>query len=444
MSIMLGVTLLAAGLLLGWASHAFIAPRQEAEEYGDEDEEAGLVVSPSEMDVAVTTAQAEAGALPEMEPAVGVVRVDEKGSVTISSRAGGRVVAVETSPGADVHKGDVLLRFDPLPLDAAVVQATTQSTVAQNALDEFDKAGRKSRELELRVGMEKAKSNTKLAESKLALVDKSFKDGLVSDRALEEAKQAAAQAQAELTLAEQALQSYQSVGADLQHAGLVAAVRAAESALAEAKIAAEQATVKSEADGQVTALNVRVGDRADAGAALGTITMRRGRVLSVGVSADVAPRVSSGAAVTWIGRDHKPRSGKVRAVQEQVDSTTGLMEVLVTPDSQADLPLGLMVRAQVQVGVLPESTLVPRAALVRMEDETSVVKVGPDGAAKVVAVEVLGEYGDRIAVRGDVSGGDRVIIDGGYNLPDGAKVHEKDSEPIPASADSSNAREDSK
>jgi membrane fusion protein, multidrug efflux system len=334
------------------------------------------------------------------------------------------VIEVLVNPGASVHKGDPLLRFDPLPLQAAVVQATAQSIAANNALLELDKTGRTGHELELRTALAKAKSQATLARNKLALVEKSRAEGLVSERAGTEAREAATQADDDLALAEQTLKAFQSVGGDVQRSSLMAVAEAAQATLHEAELALAQATVTAPADGQLAALAMRTGDRADAGAALGTIVMAKGRVVSFGVSAAAAPQIKVGATVEWTRPDGKEEAGKVQAIQAQVDPATGLVEVLVAPEKPTDLPLGLMLRGEIETGELPEAILVPRPALIRHEDNPAVVTVGANHLAKVVAVKVLGEHGEQIAVEGEVKAGDKVIVEGGYNLPDGAKVHE--------------------
>jgi hypothetical protein len=41
-----------------------------------------------------------------------------------------------------------------------------------------------------------------------------------------------------------------------------------------------------------------------------------------------------------------------------------------------------------------------------------------------VVVEILGRRGDSVAIKGDVTAAVRVVVDGGYNLPDGTKLVE--------------------
>ncbi|MEI6130220.1 MAG: hypothetical protein WCR59_09170, partial [Planctomycetota bacterium] len=47
-----------------------------------------------------------------------------------------------------------------------------------------------------------------------------------------------------------------------------------------------------------------------------------------------------------------------------------------------------------------------------------------DGTSRKVVVEILGRRGDSVAIKGDVTAAVRVVVDGGYNLPDGTKLVE--------------------
>jgi multidrug efflux pump subunit AcrA (membrane-fusion protein) len=69
--------------------------------------------------------------------------------------------------------------------------------------------------------------------------------------------------------------------------------------------------------------------------------------------------------------------------------------------------------------------LVPASAVVRADDKTCVMAVGAGGVAKRVEVELLGRHGDVAAVKGEVKAGEQVVVEGGYNLPDGAMTTEK-------------------
>jgi membrane fusion protein, multidrug efflux system len=424
-----GLVVLVAGLVLGWTGRSLLYPGAQDVESSDEEAQ----VKPADMDAAVVTAPIERGDLPVMEPVAGVVKTDTGASVTISSVAGGTIRHVLANPGAMVEAGQPILEFDPVPLQAAVIQAEAQATAADNALAEFQSAGRATRQRELAAAVDAAKSTAVLAGSKLASVKQAFAKGLVSVRAVEEAAQAADQADKAAALADAVRKSYETVGAEFQRVNLTAARDSARSSLSEARRGLEQAKVLAPVSGQLAALAVQQGDRAEPRAPLGTVIQPAGRLIGFGVSASLVPRLRIGQTVTWTGLDEKEATGKIKSVQRQVDPATGMVEVLVAPDDATmDLPPGLIVRGKIEMKRLTGVLLVPDRALVRKEDHQVIVTVGADQLAKIVAVNVMGEDGGLIAVEGEIEQGNRVIVEGGYNLPDGAKVHEQKAESGPA------------
>ena len=85
---------------------------------------------------------------------------------------------------------------------------------------------------------------------------------------------------------------------------------------------------------------------------------------------------------------------------------------------------GLTVRGELELRRLENVLLVPADAIVRSNDEPTVVLDTAEHSAKIVRVKVLGRRDELVAVDGAIQAGDRVITDGGYNLPEGAHVEE--------------------
>ncbi|MGS2722492.1 efflux RND transporter periplasmic adaptor subunit [Porticoccus sp. GXU_MW_L64] len=84
--------------------------------------------------------------------------------------------------------------------------------------------------------------------------------------------------------------------------------------------------------------------------------------------------------------------------------------------------IGEAVKVELANGVSSERLTVPRDALILRERQTYVYRVGADNIARQIAV-VTGEgAGDFIAVSGDITAGDRVVVRGGERLRDGQRV----------------------
>ena len=85
---------------------------------------------------------------------------------------------------------------------------------------------------------------------------------------------------------------------------------------------------------------------------------------------------------------------------------------------------GARVFGEIELRRLSGVILVPERAVLRAAD-VQVVVLARDGKALVVQVQVLGRHAGLAAIAGSVHEHDSVIVDGGYNLPDGASVVER-------------------
>jgi len=185
-----GLLLLAIGVGIGWSVHALLPPSSADEDETPEE------VAQGELQVSVTTAPVTRGDLAIVVRVAGVVRAAPAADHVLSSRAGGRVLETLAVPGQVVAADDVLLRLDPLPLQAALAQARAVFVEADAALLEFDRSGRDRQAFELQAAAQRAASQVTLLQAQLERVKALAADGLSSDKALAEAAQAVKQAQA--------------------------------------------------------------------------------------------------------------------------------------------------------------------------------------------------------------------------------------------------------
>lgn len=413
-----GLLVLAAGISAGWAIRDWLSPAAV-----DPEAEASAEVSPGEMAVHVAVAPAEVGDLPLTLSAVGRVQAVPSASITLSSRAGGRILDLHVQPGDFVEEGQAILDLDPVPLEASAARARAESVAADNRLEEYERYGRQQQSRALEAASRAASAQRLLADAEVTRLESLAKSGLVSDKALAEARKAAEDAVREETLAAQSLAAFESEGAALQLSTLRSAADSAHASLREAEANLADATVASPAAGQIIELPVRKGDRVEAGAPLGALLRRDGRVLSFPVGAAQAGRIQVGARVTWRGSQGAEHVGRVTRIQGEVDAVTGLVALRVEADDGGfSDPPGLVVRGSIEAGRLKDVILVPEAAIVRSSDRLGVVVAGDDGLAHVTAVEVLGRHGGLAAIEGEVRAGDRIVVDGAYNLPDGARI----------------------
>jgi multidrug efflux pump subunit AcrA (membrane-fusion protein) len=150
--------------------------------------------------------------------------------------------------------------------------------------------------------------------------------------------------------------------------------------------------------------------------------------VAFGVSPALALALREGARATWTDPSGREQSGSLERVIGEVNPATGLMDAIVVSDpGNPDTPPGLIVRGEIEVRRQKDAVLVPSAAVVRAADE-QVGAVVTEGKVAIARVQVVGRHGDVAAIDGPVKPGDRVVVEGGYNLPDGARVVEDERE----------------
>ncbi len=170
------------------------------------------------------------------------------------------------------------------------------------------------------------------------------------------------------------------------------------------------------------AARLREGDRLEPGASAGVLLTHAGRELVCGVLPSSLPAVHAGLVAHWEEPGPQARSGHVLATGGALDSATGTVEVRIAPDAGPEELPGEIVRGEIVLENLADVLLVPQAALVRAQGQSAVVLVGEDGIAHVVTVELLARHAQLAAVRGELHAGDSVIVEGAYNLPEGART----------------------
>jgi multidrug efflux pump subunit AcrA (membrane-fusion protein) len=416
-TVLSGTCLVVAGAAIGWILRDQKPSGAEAHE-----EEASTPAA--EMRVSVTTVPATIGDLPIVAVAPGVVQAEPSAEHVVTTWAWGLVIETDAMRGQRVDVDDVLLRIDERPLRTALATARSNRTQAANQLAEFETVGREARKNELQAAARRAAAQVTLLEAQSTRLEPLHQDGLVADKTLMEARQAAEQARADRELADLTLAAFSNSGAELQHATLVAARDAAQANERDAERAVDEAVVKSPVAGQVVEFLARPGARLESGTVVARILTDGNRVIASSVGIEAARQIRVGAHAVFGEVGGERISGTVVRMGGSVDATGGAMEVVVAPDAGQVTPIvGASLRGEIELSRLDAVVLVPDAAVVRTGDrQTVVVAVG--GRAKSVPVVVLGRHAGMAAIRGDVKAGDHVVVDGGYNLPDGAGIVE--------------------
>lgn len=421
---------LVIGVIVGWSLHAAFAPNGPAGAAEAED----LGIEPQDLAVPVRWAPVELAEFPVTVPAIGRVQASPGAAWLIASRASGRILEVAVAPGARVTRGDLLVRFDPAPLDAAVAEAKAAVTATAAELAAFDDGGGAATGNRLASELERARAEVVAAAREVERLEALEPDGLVSERALTQARLLRDSTVLDQGLAERAVSTYADSGARTDRARLVAAGEGAAARLGDAEAIRSEVDVRAPADGVVALLDATPGRVSDAGAVLGTLLVSDERVVTFQLPPVEASRVRDGARVTWTADDAIAGSGSVISVAAVTDPANGLVEVRVRPLADQTTPHpGASVRGAIEIRRIIGALVVPVAALIRVdgEDVPGVLRIDDEHIAHVVRVEVQARHLDSAAIAplaDELTAGQHVVITGGHHLPDGAHVVEQAEE----------------
>ncbi|WP_010186749.1 efflux RND transporter periplasmic adaptor subunit [Sphingomonas sp. PAMC 26605] len=179
-------------------------------------------------------------------------------------------------------------------------------------------------------------------------------------------------------------------------------------------------TLTAPFDGVVTAVSVAQGDRTQAGAPILTVAKAGGIVVTAGVDPAERGRVAVGQSASLVRLSGgTPLAGRVLRVSTALNAKTRMIDVDVAFPAGSLLP-GEGMQVAISTGQIA-GWVVPHRSVVTAGRPAHVFQVG-GGKAVAVPVTVLlaSDAGD--VVSGPIDPRHRLIVDGAYQVSDGAAV----------------------
>jgi HlyD family secretion protein len=312
-------------------------------------------------------------------------------SASLSSVISGTVIAVNAQIGQRVHKGELLVQIDDSTLRAQQSeQAANLALVRANTNGGVTTA---------QANLRSAQTAYQTAEVNLRRNQELFKQGYVSQSALDDSRTAA---QADLAAYEAAQVTARNAGLSGNDTAAVASLRDAEASLAFVDRQIAQSQVGAPFDGVVTARDVDPGSLAAPGTVLMEVSQLDPVYVDAGISGDDLSYVHVGTpvSITVAGGSGRTWSGKVAYLNEAAQPGT-LIYTARIPLANPDFTLRGGMVATVQFARSRKSgvLLAPRAAVYQTPAGYSMFII-EDGKAKEVPVEAGIQNDQQVEVSG--------------------------------------------
>jgi len=130
-----------------------------------------------------------------------------------------------------------------------------------------------------------------------------------------------------------------------------------------------------------------------------------------------------------------PAKGKFVFIDRAVDSKTGTLRVRAEfANPEKLLRPGMFGRINVDLGVRPNSILVPERAVVELQGKNFVWVIGADNKATQRAVKVGETLGENVLIAEGLKSGERIVVEGLQKVREGAPVQAKTAAQMAESA----------
>jgi multidrug efflux system membrane fusion protein len=307
--------------------------------------------------------------------------VEAYASVAVKSRVDGQILEVLFREGQEVKKGDILLRIDARPFEAALKQSEAQALRDMASRDQAASQERRYQEL----------------------LEKNF----VS-------KDAYAQYRTNAQTAE-------------------ATSKASQAALENAKLNMEYTVIRSPIDGYVGRALLQAGNMVKANDTISLVVINQVRPVYVSFAIpeqqltpvrELMRKNPLTVDVTVPGSEKPIAAGRIAFLDNAVDQTTGTIKVrAIFDNADAALWPGQFYTVRVKLFDQENAIVVPSRALQTGPSGQFVYVVKPDMTAEVRKVVVARTDGDSaVLAEGAIANGDQVVVRGALRLAPGARV----------------------
>ena len=206
--------------------------------------------------------------------------------------------------------------------------------------------------------------------------------------------------------------------------GLKYDLEALDAAYKLARLNLDYSRIRAPIDGVVSSRDIKLGQSIDISDVAFRITDTSELLAYLQIPQSELDKILAGQTAT-LRVDAMPDttfSAKIARISPTIDMRNGTFRATAFIDNRsAELAPGMFARFSIAYERHTDALVIPRAALVEEDDQTSVYVVA-DGAVSRRTIEVGIESGDLVEVVGGLAGDEEIVVTGQSSLRDGSKV----------------------
>ncbi len=403
-------------------------------EHGSETED-GAADETHEASVSVRTEPARRGAMSETVEALGRCEALPDRIATLTPAVEGHVHELFVKQGDAVKKGQPLVALDETVARADLAEKTATRDGLRASLAVLKSLPRREERAPGELAVDQARVAVERAQAVAEGLQSLRVTNLASKQQLFDAEKAVEVARLQQKTAEATLHAMIIGPRPEAVAEAEGRIKTADALVAFSRAHLDYHTIRAPIDGTVDSLTCRIGQTIAVGSPIGEVVdtrqvfasvwnpTRSASLVHVGQLARVAIVDSGGPSRGSSGAEKDEMTGKVTFVGQVADPQSGNLPIRVLVDNpQGRLTIGESVRVSIVVSEQKAVLQVPSAAILDL-GEGPVLSVVRDGKSVVLHPEVGASNDGWVGISStDLKEGEPVIVEGGYNLPEGAGV----------------------
>jgi multidrug efflux pump subunit AcrA (membrane-fusion protein) len=370
----------------------------------------------------VRVAAAETGTIARVIEADGILRAIDQAAVTPKIASPVRKFLVNR--GDRVKQGQLLAVLESRDLAAAAADAKNAYEQAAANYRNVARATVPDEVVKARTDVDASRQQADAAKKLVESREQLYKDGALARRQVDEAQVAYAQAKAQFETALAHLSSVQQHSRHEEVRGAQAQMESFQAKWDAAKAQLSYAEIHSPVSGVIADRPLYAGEMAQPGTPLLTVVDASSVIAKVNIAQEQAAflKIGQKARITAAGGAAEA-AGKVTVVSPAIDAQSTTVEVWVqAPNPGETLRPGATVHVTIDAGSVAQAVIVPTPALLPSDEGVTVLVVGADNVAHAKKVKAGVRNAQQTQILAGVEAGQRVVVEGGVGLDEGALV----------------------